>query len=131
MPTTVAAVFRAAPVGARARMSALRDLILDTAAALELGAVEETLKWGEPAYLVDGGSPVRLGWKARAPDEVAMYFICTTNLVDYFRELYPVQFRFAGNRALVFDLRSRLPTRALMHCIELAFTYHRKRTRLL
>lgn len=105
-------------------MMALRELLLDVAAELDAGAVDETLKWGEPAYRVAGGSPVRIGWKAKSPDEVALHFICTTHLVDHFRELYPTQFRFGGNRALLFDLSSRLPTRALKHCIELAFTYH-------
>ncbi len=123
----VAVVFRAAPPQARARMMALREMILEVVGELKLGAAEESLKWGEPAYRVEGGSPVRIGWKAKTPDEVALLFICTTNLVDRFRELYPAQFRFAGNRALVFDLKSRLPTRALKHCIGLALTYHQKR----
>jgi len=107
-------------------MTALRGMILDTATELKLGAVYETLKWGEPAYRVVGGSPVRIGWKPKARDEVALLFICTTNLIDRFRELYPTQFQFSGNRALVFDLTSRLPARALKHCIGLALTYHRK-----
>ena len=127
LPSEVAAVFRAASPQARARMMVLRDLVLETAAELTLGDVEETLKWGEPAYRTVSGSTVRLGWKPKTPDEVAMFFICTTNLVDRFRLLYPAEFEFEGNRALVFDLSSRLPKRALKHCIGLALTYHRAR----
>ena len=69
---------------------------------------------------------MRIGWKAKAPDEVALLFICTTDLVERFRELYPTVFQFSGKRALVFDLTSPLPTRALKHCVGLALTYHRK-----
>ena len=122
----VAAAFRAYPPRMRARLMALRALIYDVAARTEgVGVLEETLKWGEPAYLTPSksGSTIRLGWKASAPDEAALYFICTTGLVDRFRELYPRTFRFGGNRALLFDATSRLPDKALRHCIALALTY--------
>ena len=104
----------------------LRDLIFDVAAKTGgVGALDETLKWGEPAYLTrsKSGSTIRLGWKASAQDEAALYFICTTGLVDRFRELYPRSFRFGGNRALLFDATSRLPVKALRHCIALALTH--------
>jgi hypothetical protein len=123
MPPDVAAVFRGFPANARKRLLALRALIFESAEKARAGAVEETLKWGEPAYRTKGGSTVRLGWKEKSPGEAAMYFICTTNLVDTFRELYPDRFRFGGNRALLFDLTSRLPAPALRHCIALALTY--------
>ncbi|MBI1188257.1 MAG: DUF1801 domain-containing protein [Alphaproteobacteria bacterium] len=119
----VSAAFAAVPRPARDRLLALRALILDIGA--EHGAVEESLKWGEPAYRVHGGSTVRLGWKAAAPDQVAMYFICTTKLVARFRAHYPESFVFSGDRALVFPLSGRLPLAPLRHCIAMAFTYHR------
>ena len=123
----VAAAFAAFPAPVRARLLALRDLIFDAAAATQgVGSVEESLKWGEPAYRAKGGSTVRLGWKAATPDEVAMYFICTTGLVDTFRDLYPRSFRFGGNRALLFPLTGRIQEKALRHCIALALTYHRR-----
>lgn len=126
MSPEVAAAFAAFPAKPRARLLTLRGIVLDAAQRAEAGAVEETLKWGEPAYRTKDGSTVRLGWKAKAPDEVAMYFICTTNLLEQFRSLYPDSFRFGGNRALLFDLTSRLPLAALRHCIALALTYRRK-----
>jgi hypothetical protein len=125
----VAEVFRAFPASARARLMALRALIFDVAAATPgVGELEETLRWGEPAYLTKSksGSTVRLGWKASAPDEIAMYFICTTGLVDRFRQLYPRGFRFGGNRALLFGAKAKFPEKALRHCIALALTYHRR-----
>ena len=125
MSPDVAKAFRAFPPAPRARLMALRETIYAVAAATPgVGALDEALKWGEPAYLTPSGagSTIRLGWKAKAPDEVAMYFICTTGLVDRFRALYPRDFRFGGNRALLLDLKGKVPGQALRHCIALALT---------
>ncbi len=48
----VARAFAAYPPGMRRKLLALRELILRTAAATGgVGPIEETLKWGEPAYV--------------------------------------------------------------------------------
>jgi hypothetical protein len=121
----VAAAFRAFPAAARTRLLALRELIFETASSCSAGEIDESVKWGEPAYRATHGSTVRLAWKAKSPDQVAMHFICTTGLVDRFRDLYPGDFQFGGNRALLFDLESRIPRKALTHCIAFALTHHR------
>ena len=41
-----------------------------------------------------------------------------------FRTLFPQDFRFEGQRALVFDLHSPLPLDALGFCIAVALTHH-------
>jgi hypothetical protein len=57
-----------------------------------------------------------------------MFFHCQTDLVATFRELYPNQFAFNGNRSIVFDAADKIDKKALRHCIALALTYHlRKR----
>lgn len=121
----VAETFRAFPPAARARLMAFRDMIFDEAKKAGAEELEESLKWGEPAYRLKGGSTIRLGWKKSAPDEVAMYFICTTGLVDRFRNLYPRSFCYGGNRALLLPLQGRLQENALRHCIAMTLTYHR------
>lgn len=125
----VADAFEAFPPAARRKLLRLRELIFSTAAATPgVGPLEETLKWGEPAYLTSqsrSGSTVRLGWKKARPAQVALYFNCQTTLVDSFRTLFPNDFRFEGKRALVFDQAEALPTDALGHCIAAALTYHR------
>lgn len=126
----VAAHFGRYPSPVRRRLLALRQLILATAARTDgVGAIEETLKWGEPAYLTTetgSGSTVRIDWKPSAPTQYAMYFNCQTDLVDRFRTLFPRDFRFVGNRAIVFDLADALPRDALALCIAAALTYHRR-----
>ncbi len=122
----VAEKFRSYPEDIRKKLLVLRRLILDTAARTQdAGAVEETLKWGEPAYLARHGSTVRLGWKESNPDQYAICFHCRTSLVETFREIHGDRFRFEGNRALVFEISDEIPVNELEHCIALSLTYHR------
>jgi len=106
----------------------LRQLIFDTASDIEgVGELEETLKWGEPSYVTSqtkSGSTVRIDWKPRQPDAYAMYFICSTNLVSTFREIYSDQLAFEGNRSIVFNLNDEIHTDAVSHCVAMALTYH-------
>ena len=122
---SVAAAFGAYPGNVRRQLLRLRQLVVDTANSHEaIGGVEETLKWGEPSYLVKGGSAIRLGMPKSSSERFAMYFNCNTKLVETFREIYPDTFEFEGNRAIVFTLGDRINTDALRHCIELALRYH-------
>lgn len=132
---TVARAFAACPAPARARLLALRELIFRTAAETPgVGALEETSKWGEPAYLTTAsksGSTIRIGWKKPHARQYAIYFNCQTTLVDTFRTLFPGEFRFEGNRAIVFDVADpqaeAVPADSLALCIAAALTYHRSK----
>lgn len=127
----VAAIFDTYPDEIRDKMMFLRQLIFDTASEIEeVGELEETLKWGEPSYLTSkskSGSTIRIHWKENMGKKYAMYFICSTNLVSTFRELYPKDFIYEGNRALFFDVKDEVPIEKLKHCIEMALTYHLKK----
>lgn len=101
----------------------LRELIFTIANDLNLGEVDEALKWGEPSYQVKGGSPVRIDWKPDSPDQYFLFFHCQTKLVDTFRELYSDVLKFQGNRAIVLHTDKNLPTKIIRHCIELAMKY--------
>src|SRR6201995_5053278 len=79
----VAATFDAYPKPVKAKLLALRRLILDTAKATKgVGALEETLKWGQPSYLTaatGSGSTIRIDQVKPATDQYAVYFHCQTN----------------------------------------------------
>jgi hypothetical protein len=76
------------------------------------------------------GSTVRIDWKEANEDQYAMYFKCTTNLVETFREKYPTEFRYGGNRSIFFNEDDEIPVKELCDCIALALTYHlRKKSR--
>lgn len=132
LPAGVSDLFESYPPHLRAKLKALRNLILDVARTTpDVGALDETLKWGQPSYLTTqtgSGSTIRIDRVKSSTPQYAMYFHCQTDLVATFRELYPDKFSFEGNRAIVFDATDTLPERALRHCIGLALTYHlRKR----
>ncbi|RZS93308.1 DUF1801 domain-containing protein [Aquimarina brevivitae] len=114
------------PSYVRGRLLELRQLIIDTADACEeIHTIEESLKWGEPSYTTDIGSTLRMDWKSKAPDQFAMYFQCTTKLIPTFKLVYRDLFTYEKNRALLFDLKQRLPATELKSCIKAGLTYHK------
>ena len=125
----VESVFATYPDHVRPHLMALRHLIFATAASVDgVGALEETLKWGEPSYLTRAsgtGSTIRIDWKKRTPDRYAMYVICHTELVPTFRSLYAGRLTFEKNRAIVFRLADPIPADVVAHCVAMALTYHR------
>jgi hypothetical protein len=129
----VAQVFAAYPKPTKAKLLALRRLILETAAKTSgVGALKETLKWGQPSYLTQesrSGSTIRIDRvKPAAGDDrerYALYVHCKTTLVSTFRQLYRDELSFGGNRSILLDTDRPLPKAALKHCIALALTYHR------
>ncbi|MBB5053210.1 hypothetical protein HNQ36_003201 [Afipia massiliensis] len=127
----VAKVFDAYPDAVRAKLLTLRAMILETATKLDgVGPLEETLKWGQPSYLTaqsGTGSTIRIDRVKPADDRVAMYFHCQTDLVATFRELYPAQMEYGGNRSILFETTAKIPEKALRHCIGLALTYHARK----
>lgn len=120
----VKAKFDSYPLKIREKLLNLRELIIATSDSLELGEIEESLKWGELSYRVKGGSPIRFDWKSQTPSSFSLYFNCQTKLVDTFRELYSEELSFKGNREVVLDLSKPIPTEIIRHCIILALTYH-------
>ena len=129
----VAKVFASYPANVRRNLLTIRELIFSLASSIEgVGKIEETLKWGEPAYLTSmskSGSTIRIAWKKSAPLQYAMYFNCQTNLIDTFRSLFRSEFKFEGNRAIVFDVSEKVPIDSLRICIAAALTYHRNKAR--
>jgi hypothetical protein len=119
-------IFNNYPKNAKKQMLHLRKLVLDTASEIEgLEKLEETLKWGEPSYVTKHGSTLRMDWKAKNPNQYAIYFQCTSSLVSTFKIIYKNTFKFEGKRAILFQLNDKIPEAELKHCISLALTYHK------
>ena len=126
--------FDAYPPDIGARLRRLRDLIRETARETDgVGPLEETLKWGQPSFLTSesgSGTTVRIDRLKSRPDEYGLFVHCQTSLLDTYRQLYPDDLTFDGNRCLRFRVDEEPPEDVLRHCIALARTYHRnKRTR--
>lgn len=103
----------------------IRELIFTVASDNQLGDIEETLKWGEPAYLAKHGSTLRVAWKVKSPDELCLFFNCKTLLVETFREIFFDVFTFSGKRAIVLDVSKPLPMVEIEQCILMTLTYHK------
>ena len=119
--------FTSYPPAARRSLLELRELVFETARSLpEVGEIEETLKWGEPAYLTrnGAGSTIRMDWKPKSPDQCALYFHCRTGLVERFRDSFAGVLSFEKNRAIVFPIGSDVPKGVLRECIAASLTYH-------
>lgn len=121
-------VFSSYPPAIREKLLQLRELILDTAASIDVvGEIEETLKWNEPSYLTSKtktGSTIRINKPKASDDRVALYFKCTANLVPEMRKEYPTLFKYEDNRAILFDVSDDIPEKETRRCIALALTYH-------
>lgn len=128
----VETVFNTFPANMRPKLLALRELIFQTAASImEVGQLEEALKWGEPAYITrqsKSGSTIRINCKKTNISQYAMYFNCQTTLIESFRMQYPNDLTFEGNRAIVFNESEALPIETIKNCIAAALTYHRSKT---
>lgn len=126
----VAAVFDSYPAEVRGALLALRRLVFDTAQDTpEAGRIEETLKWGQPAYLTPdtkSGSTLRLGLPKAGG--VAVFTHCQTSLMSDFRVVAGTEFTFDGNRALHLDPSQPLPEDALRVLIKAALTYHLRKS---
>ena len=125
MPGDVAGVFDRYPPAVATTLRNVRRLIFDVAGSMPgVGALAETLKWGEPAYLTQAtgsGSTIRLGRYEDA--RCAVYVNCRTNLIERFRQ-HSADAVCDGRRALVLEATPVLPA-YLADCIGMALVYHR------
>ena len=122
----VRAAFDAFPDTARTQLLSLRALILQVGAETPgVGRIEETLKWGQPAYLTPdtkAGSTIRLGMPKTGG--MAVYTHCQSSIMADFQAVAPEGLRFEGNRGLHLDPLAPLPKDALAVLIRGALTYH-------
>ncbi len=116
--------FAAFPAAERTNLLRIRSLIFEIASRMDgIGPLQETLKWGQPAYLTSGksGSTIRLG----RPKEggYAIFAHCRTSIISDLRNQLGDTFRYDGNRAILFDSAAQPPLDALRHLVVHALTY--------
>ncbi|SMR81970.1 protein of unknown function (DU1801) [Aliiroseovarius halocynthiae] len=122
----VQAAFDAFEPSARRGLLALRRMIFEVAREdAAIGPLEETLKWGQPAYLTShskSGTTVRLGIPKSGG--IAIYTHCQTSVMSDVRALFPKSLKFDGNRAVIFEDPADIPHDAVALLIRRALTYH-------
>ncbi len=123
----VAEVVGTYPIKVKDKFYLLRELLLNEASMDEaIGRIEETLKWGEPAYLTSSsksGSTIRIAWKTKNLGQIGIYFNCKTTLVDTYRSIFP-ELSFEGSRAILLNINETIPEDILRECFAIALTYH-------
>ena len=120
----VAAAFEALPKNFAEALLPIRAEIFRVATEEGVDPLDESLKWGQPAYRPRAprtGTTLRLGQHAGRP---ALFVPCSTTLVDGYRRDLPEAFDYEGDRAIL--LREVVDADALGIVIARALTYHRR-----
>jgi len=120
---TINELVKAYPEPVKSLFHEIRSLIFDVALDKQLGSIEETLKWGQPAYLCKSGSTIRVHWNQQQENSFEILFNCKTILIETFKEVYQGEFNYRGNRVIVLSLTEPLPA-SLKSCIYMALNYH-------
>ncbi len=116
------------PDAVRSDLMQLREMIFEVAAQTEgVGKIQETLKWGQPAYLTPetkSGSTIRLGLPKHGG--FAIYAHCQTTILPDFQTIFPDDFIYEGNRAIHLTPDEKLPLEKLALLVKSALTDHLK-----
>ncbi|WP_417627738.1 DUF1801 domain-containing protein [Pararhodobacter aggregans] len=126
MTDPVDAAIEAAPERARAGLHALRALIHRVAAEDGI-ALEEALRWGQPAFLAARGASLRIGTPSKAmrqQADFALYVHCQTPLIVEFLAGPGAGQRVEGSRAVLFRQGEALDEAALGFLIRRTLTWH-------
>ncbi|BFM48976.1 DUF1801 domain-containing protein [Marinomonas sp. THO17] len=125
MENAIKIKFDSYPPKARQKLNEIRAMIFQVAEEEGLGEIVESLKWGEPSYASKSGSPIRMDWKSKYPNQVSLFVNCHTQLIATYKEVYGANFHFVGNRELVLPLEQAIPSAELKACILMALKYHK------
>lgn len=124
IPETTRTSFELAQPAQRQRLEQMRGVVLQAARDAGIDRLEETLKWGEVAFV----PPRRIGTTIRLScrDDACVAFVhCQTTLVDQWRTLFPDAFIYEGTRAAVLPMVQTFDASAFYQLAAMALTYHR------
>lgn len=112
------------------RLLEIRLLIFELAEQDDqIGAITETLKWGEPSYLTEqskSGTTIRLSKIKDKTNYCGIYVHCQTRLISEFRDSFADALEFSGNRAVLIDVNKPLQETPIKMFLQKALTYHLK-----
>ena len=117
------AAFDAFPPDTRDPLLTLRSLIYANAADLNVGPVEESLKWGQPSYVPAApktGTPIRLGCSKSG--DIAVFVHCQSSVLKDLAPVLPAGVTLDGTRGVLFT--DGIDTSVATTVIRAALTYH-------
>lgn len=127
----IADAFAKLPEEHQAGLMALRGLILEVAEEVGAAPVQEVLRWGQPSYLSvrpRESTTIRLG-SSKDNESFGLYFHCQSTVLSDFRGAFPTNFRYDGNRAILFRPGEDLQEEKLRLCISHALQYRATKNR--
>ncbi|MEY1557658.1 DUF1801 domain-containing protein [Yoonia sp. R2331] len=117
MTPEVKAAFDAFPDAPRVVLLQVRAMILASDVA-----VEEALRWGQPAYLSKKGTTIRLGLtKAGLP---SVFTHCQSSVMGDVQAVAGEGLIWDGNRGVSWPVEADVPEAVLSLLIHRALTYH-------
>ena len=123
----VAEKFATFPDDVRDALMEMRRLIFDVAADdPRIGDLEESLKWGQPAYRPKRprvGTTLRMD--ATGDDGYTIYYHCQSKLGEQYDALYGDRLTM-DHRSISVRIDAPPDVETLRHCIQMALTYHLK-----
>lgn len=124
----VASLFASYSQPSQQKLRSIRDAIFRVANETPVvGQIEETLKWGQPAYLTwqsKSGTTIRIS--TLRSGGFGIFAHCQTTVISDFKLLFPKEFRYDGNRGVIFNETDELNFDHLDILIHGALTYHNK-----
>ncbi len=118
--------FRSWPDRAAECAHSVRSIFVQTAKDIGVNSLEESLKWGEPAWRPKkGGITLRVAWSTNAPEELGVFVDCKSDLCARMQSDFPRSFRYIAPRVMYIALDETIPEDALTHLAKLAFQYKR------
>ena len=130
LPSAVQTRIAQWPPAAQQAFETLRGICHNTATHHQLGPLEESLKWGQPAWRPvkpNTGSTLRVMWEETTPDLLNLYVGCKTDLAARMREIYPDLPQNDDRRHIALRLSDPLPVEALSHLASMTLAYHQSK----
>lgn len=100
-PPEIQAAFDKFSPDERKKLLVVRRLIFECAAAIGANPVAESLRWGQPSYLVKNGSSLRLG--IGKTGQAAIFAHCQSSIISNFATVFGADFQLDGTRAVYLD----------------------------
>lgn len=107
----------------------IRPILYEAAEVGGFGPLEESLKWGEPAWRPvkpRTGSTLRIAWPPNSPNELGLFVNCKTKISGIVTDVYPNSFRHIAPRALFVNCDKPLPTDAIAYLATVTFGWHKR-----
>ncbi len=102
----------------------IKDLIFSCAQELQLGSLILTTKWGEASFVSKKGVTIRIAAYKHQENTLGIFFPCSSTMIHTCRDLFPAEFDYEKNRAILISAKNKTNQQALKLLLRSALEYH-------